>query len=123
MGEVEQLLGVTNEGEQLRHSLIGTIAAWAIDHPDEPAVNSRVFADHIRRMRNAVFEERRGALAKLSRDLVILLREDGQGLSDVQSKGARVLLEGLCERFGYNEDSAGDAAASLLGTRFRDHLV
>lgn len=120
MEEVEDLLGVPDNREQLRHSLISTIAAWAIDHPDEPVVNSKVFADHIRRMRNAVFEERRTALAKLCRDLVIVLRESGEGLSDAQTKAARVLLDGLIQRYGYNEDSAGDAAASLLRERFRD---
>ena len=122
MEEVEALLGASDDPEQLRHALIGTIAAWAIDHPDEPVVNSRVFADHIRRMRNAVFEERRTALAKLCRDLVILLREEGKGLSNVQVKAAQEMLGGLIERFGYNEASAGDAATSLLRERFRDHL-
>ncbi len=120
--EVETLLGVSDDRDRLRHSLISTIAAWAIDHPDEPVVNSRVFADQIRRMRNAVFEERRSALAKLCRDLVILLREEGHGLTEARSKGARVLLSGLVEQFGYNDASAADAAASLLRERFRDHL-
>ncbi|HEY6725659.1 MAG TPA: serine protein kinase PrkA, partial [Polyangiaceae bacterium] len=122
MEEVEDLLGAPDNREQLRHSLISTIAAWAIDHPDEPVVNSKVFADHIRRMRNAVFEERRTALAKLCRDLVIVLRESGKGLSDAQTRAARVLLDGLMTRYGYTEDSAGDAAASLLRERFRDLL-
>src|SRR5690606_2777639 len=44
MEEVEDLLAVPDNREQLRHSLISTIAAWAIDHPDEPVVNSKVFA-------------------------------------------------------------------------------
>jgi hypothetical protein len=122
MGEVETLLGASDDPEQLRHSLINTIAAWAIDNPGQPVNNSRVFADYIRRMRNAVFEDRRAALAKLSRDLVVLLREEGDGLSATQVKAARQLLSGLMERFGYNEASAGDAAASLLRERFREHL-
>ena len=122
MEEVEDLLGAPDDRQQLRHSLINTIAAWAIDHPDEPVVNSRVFADHIRRMRNSVFEERRTALAKLCRDLVMLLRESGKSLSEAQLKAARVLLDGLTQRFGYNDDSAKDAAASLLRERFRELL-
>lgn len=122
MEEVETLLGAQDDAEELRHSLIGTIAAWAIDHPGDPVVNSRVFADQIRRMRNAVFEERRTALAKLCRDLVVLLKEEGEGLADAQKRGATVLLDGLVSRFGYNRDSAGDAAASLLRERFRELL-
>jgi predicted Ser/Thr protein kinase len=123
MDEVEELLGSPDKPEQLRHSLINTIAAWAIDHPDESMNNASIFAGHIRRMRDAVFRERHSAVAKLCRDVVVLLREEGAGLSESQNVAANQCVKELCGRFGYERVSAGDAAVALSRERFRDVLA
>lgn len=120
MDEVEGLLGLGDDRESSRHALINTIAAWVIDHPDEPVDNSRVFAEQIKRMRNAVFQERRGTVANICRDVVTLLRDDGRGLPDARRKVAQALLDVLLKRFGYAESSAADAAAALLQERYRE---
>ncbi|HEY3236701.1 MAG TPA: serine protein kinase PrkA [Polyangiaceae bacterium] len=122
MQEVEALLGTADKAEQLRHSLISTIAAWAIDHPGEQVDNSRVFAGHLKRLRDAVFQERRAAVAKLCRDIVILVREDGAGLDDARRKAARSALDELRKRNGYQDTSAADAAISLVRERFAEVL-
>ena len=120
MDEVETLLGVSDDRESSRHALINTIAAWVIDHPDEPVDNARVFAEQIRRMRNAVFQERRGTVANICRDVVTLLRDEGRGLPDARRKSAEGLLDVLLTRFRYAESSAEDAAAALLQERYRE---
>jgi serine protein kinase len=123
MREVEALLGLPDKPEDLRHGLISTIAAWAIDHPDEPLDNGRVFAPQLRRLRESAFAERRSAVAKLCRDVVMLLREDGSGLNDVRRAAAQKALDVLEARFGYQRGSAGDAAVSLVRERFQDILT
>ncbi|MCA9595349.1 MAG: serine protein kinase PrkA [Myxococcales bacterium] len=123
MQEVEALLGVPDKPETLRHSLINTVAAWAIDHPGQSVDNSRVFAAQLRRMRDAAFAERRIAVARLCRDVVMLLREDGDGLDDARKKAAREVVDRMIRDFGYEEASAGDAAVVLTGARFADLLV
>lgn len=120
--EVERLLGATDKAEQFRRSLINSIAAWAIDHPDETVDNQRVFSDHLRRLREAVFAERRGALAKLCRDIVLLLREEGSGLDSERRKAAEGAVRGLEARYGYIEESAADAAAMMLKHRYAELL-
>ncbi len=122
MREVEQLLGGPDKPEPFRHGLINTIAAWAIDHPGERVDNTRVFPAHLRKLREAVFSERRVAVARLSRDLVVLVKEEGSGLDESQKKAARELLDELARRYGYEQGSATDAAIALVRERFADVL-
>jgi predicted Ser/Thr protein kinase len=122
MQEVETLLGSADAPEELRHSLINAIAAWAIDHPDEPLDHARIFAGQLRKLREAVFAERRTAVARLCRDVVILLREEGTGLDEARRKAARRAVEELKARFGYEDVSVVDAAAVLVSERFADLL-
>jgi serine protein kinase len=120
--EVERLLGVSDKPEAFRHSLINAIAAWAIDHPDEAADNRRVFADHLRRLRDAVYSERRVTLAKLCRDIVLLLREDSAGLDEDRKREARAAVDALNRDYGYIDDSVADVAAVLLRRRYAELL-
>ncbi len=120
MREVEALLGSPDKAEDLRHGLIGSIAAWAIDHPDQPLDNGRVFASQLRRLRESAFAERRVAVAKLCRDVVALLREEGSGLNDARRIAAEKALAVLETRFGYQRGSAGDAAVALVRERYAD---
>jgi len=122
MAEVEALLRVPDEPEQLRHSLINRVAAWAIDHPGEPLDNSRVFAPQLERIRAAVFADRQVVVARLCRDVVVLLREEGSGLDDQQRKAARDVVDELGRRFGYEEASVNDAALVLVRERFAELL-
>jgi predicted Ser/Thr protein kinase len=122
MEEVETLLGAPDEPEELRHSLINAIAAWVIDHPDQPIDHARIFAPQLRRMREAVFAERRTAIARLCRDIVVLLRQEGSGLDEARRTAARRAVDELAKRYGYDDSSAGDAVAVLVSERFGDML-
>ncbi|MCC6214771.1 MAG: serine protein kinase PrkA [Polyangiaceae bacterium] len=122
MRDIEALLGTPDGAEALRHSLIGRVAAWAIDRPGEPIDNRRIFATQIEALRGALYREQRGALARMCRAAVVLVREGGVGLDEDQRRGARRLLDALCARFGYDEPSAVDAAVVLVRGRFADLL-
>jgi serine protein kinase len=122
MEEVESRLGSADRSEGLRRSLVSQIAAWVIDHPDQPIDHGLVFATQLRRLRDAVFGEKRTAIARLCRDLVVLLRAEGTGISEARRTEVRAMLERLRTRFGYEESSAGDAAAALMRERFAETL-
>ena len=122
MEEVERLLDLPDEPKELRHAWIRQIAAWAIEHPNAAVDNSRIFASSIKRLRDAVFQERRAALARITVDLVVLVRDDGKGLTEEAAQTARACLDGLKRRFGYDDVSAADAAAALVKDRFNDLL-
>jgi serine protein kinase len=141
MREVEVLLGVRGKHEDHRRGLISTIAAWAIEHPGQKIVNAVVFPQPMRRIREAVFTERRKGVALLVRDLVTILRarvpeasargaepataakapgtpSGGWGeLHEEQKKNALGALERLIA-MGYCEHCALDAASAVLRARF-----
>jgi predicted Ser/Thr protein kinase len=123
MGEVEALLGMPDKPEHLRHSLINTIAAWAIDHPSAPIDNARVFASYLRRMRDAVFADRRVAVGRLCRDVMVLLRDTGAGLDEPHRAHAERAVEELKRRYGYADSSVTDAAVALVRERFAELLA
>ncbi len=122
MHEVEEILGAGEQPDDIRHGLINSVAAWAIDHPDEPIDHTRIFGSQLRRLRESVFAERRSAVARLCRDVVLLLREEGTGLDLARQTAARRALDVFKQRFGYEDDSAADATGVLLSERFASLL-
>ncbi|MDF3066046.1 MAG: hypothetical protein K0R38_1647 [Polyangiaceae bacterium] len=122
MSEVEALFGSRDKAEDLRHGLINKIAAWAIDHPDQPVDHAKVFGPQLRRLREAVFAERRSAVAKLCRDVILLLKEQGSGLDASRRAAAENTVRQLKARFGYEDSSASDAAVALVRERMASLL-
>jgi predicted Ser/Thr protein kinase len=122
MNEVETLLGSPDKPEDVRNGLINTIAAWAIDHPDEAVDHNKVFGPQLRRLREAVFGERRSAVAKLCRDMLLLLKDEGAGLDNARRAAAQRAVDQLKQRFGYENGSASDAAVALVRERFASLL-
>ena len=103
--------------------LISAIAAWALDHPGQKVDAATVFPQHLRRMREAIFADRRPAVARLARDIVILVREEGVGLDARAPARRRGDDRALIARFGYCRNCAADAASMLVRKRFHDLVV
>ncbi len=120
MTEVESLLGWTGEPDEFRRGMLSKMAAWAIDNPGQRAQVEVVFADHIRKLRDAVFASRRKPLAELCRDIVRMVRDQDGSLTDERKREVRTVLDALTARFGYCDNCACDAAAMLVRQRFHD---
>jgi predicted Ser/Thr protein kinase len=123
MQEVERLLDVKGDPQDWRKNTISSIAAWALDHPNEKVNPVTVFPQHIRRMREAIFGQKRQEVARICRDVVILVRDDGSGLDAERKKDASEALDRLITRAGYCRSCASDAASMLVRKRFQDLLV
>jgi predicted Ser/Thr protein kinase len=119
MQEVERLLEIKSDVDTTRRQIISGFAAWSLDHPGVKADAATVFPHHLRRIRDAVLAERRPAVARLTRDLVILVREAGAGLDAQRRREADQALVRLYS-LGYCESCAGDAASTLLRRRFHE---
>ncbi|MEO6576077.1 MAG: serine protein kinase PrkA, partial [Polyangiaceae bacterium] len=120
MREVERLLDVKVDPHDARKQMISAIAAFAIDHPNakiEPAV---IFPHYLKRMRDAIFGERRPAVAQRARDIEIVIRDEGTGLDEQRKRNAEASIEKLITRFGYCRNCAADAASVLVRRRFHD---
>jgi len=120
MKEVEGLAGWTGEPEEFRRGLLSKMAAWAIENPDKRAQSEVVFADQIRKVRDAVFTSRRQPLAEICRDIVRMVREQDPNLTTDRKAELRAVLDRMASRFGYCDACACDAAAMLVRTRFHD---
>ena len=82
-----------------------------------------MFPQHMRRMREAIFNDRRPAVALLARDVVVLVRDEGTGLDKDRRRGAEGVIARMIEKFGYCRNCAGDAASMLVRKRFHDLVV
>jgi serine protein kinase len=120
MREVERLLDVKVDPDDARRQMLSAIAAFAIDHPNakiEPAV---IFPHYLKRMRDAIFGERRPAVAQRARDIELVIRDEGTGLDDLRKRNAEASIDKLITRFGYCRNCAADAASVLVRRRFQD---
>lgn len=120
MKEVESLVGWTGEPDEFRRGLLSRMAAWALDNPSERARIEVVFAEQIRKLRDAVFAARRKPLAEICRDIVRMVREQDGALTDDRKRELREVLDAMAKRFGYCDQCACDAAAMLVRQRFHD---
>jgi predicted Ser/Thr protein kinase len=116
MQQIEKLLALRGDATEFRRGILSGIAAFSIDHPGEKIDNERVFPQHLRKLREATFVERRKAMGDLCRHLITLVTEDGKGLDAAATKSARAALERLEQR-GYCPWCAHDAASALLRHR------
>lgn len=120
MREVERLLDTKGDAEEVRKQMISAIAAWAIDHPGQKIEPAVVFPHHLKRIRDAIFGERKPAVAARARDIVTLVRDEGTGLDDTRKRNAEATVERMIQRFGYCRNCAADAMSVLVRRRFHD---
>ena len=120
MEEVETLLGNTEDEKIFRESLIGRVAAWAIDNPGRRVEHGVIFRPELTRMRDKVFSDRRSAVARLTRDISMLLREESHGLDEERLQAAQSTIDRLREQFGYSDESTTDAAGALVRGPFAE---
>lgn len=123
MRELERLLDVKGGADDARKQMISAIAAWAIDHPGQKVEAAVVFPHLLRKLRDAIFADKRVEVAKIARDIVVLTRDDGSGLEPSRAREARATLERLATKFGYCEACGGDLASTLLRRRYGDLIV
>jgi predicted Ser/Thr protein kinase len=121
MREVERLLEVKGDAQESRKQTISAIAAWSIDHPGQKIDAAVVFPHLLKRMREAVLADRKPDVARLTRDIVILVRDDAVGLDTARRRDAEAAVARL-ERIGYCRNCAADAASSVIRKRFADLL-
>jgi serine protein kinase len=90
-------------------------------------VNQVVFPELVKRLREAVFAERKKPVALLVRDLTRILRErkeakvekSDKDLNEARRRETEAMLDRL-KALGYDEDSALDAATAVLRHRFAE---
>jgi len=118
MQHVEKLIGMKGDASDFRKGVMSSIAAWSIDHPGQKAEIDKVFPQHIRKLKETAFSERKKTIADLCKWLVTLVQEEGKGLDAAQRKQAQSALDRL-EKVGYCRSCSRDAASGLLRWRLQ----
>jgi hypothetical protein len=119
MKEVERTLEISGRADDFRQSLIAKIGAWSLDHRGQKPVLSEIFADLLRKLRDAYFERHKKTIAKGISDLVMYLSGNEGHLSTESRTRAETALATLTERYGYARESARDLVGALASLRYR----
>jgi len=119
MKEVERTLEVTGRPEDFRQGLIAKIGAWSLDHRGQKPVMSEIFADLLRKLRDAYFEKHKKTIAKGIGDLVKLLTGNEGSLAVDARERAEAALASLTDKYGYSRESARDLVGALASLRYR----
>ena len=120
MREVERTLEITGRADDFRQSLIAKIGAWSLDHRGQKPVLAEIFADLLRKLRDAYFEKHKKTIAQghhRPRDAAVGQRGQpvGRG-ADARRDRAR---DADRRSYGYSRESARDLVGALASLRYR----
>lgn len=118
MDDVESQLGRDVPPETFRSLVISRIAAFRIDHPDDPVDLERIFPDFFARMRDHYFGTKQAALMRIKRGLLVLA-DDPERLDPKERDRVESTLRTLEEEHGYTLETAKEAVGMLISAR--DH--
>jgi len=118
MKSVEEKFGV-DDSNAFRNDLLGAIAAWAIDHPEQDVDYELLFPRYIEQMRQAYFDERRDQVGEIGRAIVAVLEED-DSVEPALREAAQQALQVLIGVYGYERSSAKVALGALVDARYLD---
>jgi predicted Ser/Thr protein kinase len=119
MREVERTLEIPGRADDFRQSLIAKIGAWSLDHRGQKPVMSDIFADLLRKLKDAYYEKHKKTIAKGIADLVMLLSGNEGHLASEARTRADTALATMITRFGYTRESARDLVGALASMRYR----
>jgi predicted Ser/Thr protein kinase len=119
MREVERTLEITGRADDFRQSLIAKIGAWSLDHRGQKPVLSEIFAELLRKLKDAYFERHKKLIAKGVHDLVVLLSGNEGHLSADARTRAEAALATLTDKYGYTPESARELVGALASLRYR----
>src|SRR3954471_13901385 len=119
MKEVERTLEITGRADDFRQSLIAKIGAWSLDHRGQKPVMSEIFADLLRKLRDAYFERHKKTIARGIGDLVKMLSGNEASLSAEARPRTEAALQTLIDKYGYSRESARDLVGALATLRYR----
>lgn len=118
MASVEKKLGA-DDPQEFRNELLGAVANWAIDHPEQDVDYESLFPRYIEDLRQSYFDERRDQVGEIGQTIVALM-EDDDALEDEQREAAQQALQVLVGVYGYERSSAKVAVGALVDARYRD---
>ena len=78
-----------------------------------------IFADHLKKLRDAYFERHKKAITRGVQALVGVLTQNEGGFQPAELEIARAARTALLDKHGYREDSARDLVVQMARLRYR----
>lgn len=120
MSETEDLFGADiRDRASFRNTIIGSIAAYSIDHPGERVDFVKTFPNYFAAMRRSFFEEREKQTRRIMEDILKYFHADGDNLAADDRAQVERTIESLVKTHGYTETSAAEAVAFLHANRYK----
>lgn len=110
----------SDDTEEFRRGIISRFAAWAIEHPGQKLAVGAVLSGHLRRLRDAYFQEHRAKVAATARHALKVVSEEADQLDGEARTAGEALLERLLADHGYCRSCVREALARVIGKRFED---
>lgn len=117
MADVEKRLGVPPpDYRDFREGAVRRIAGWRMDHPEGDLNYADIFREHIARLNDSFYDEKRKHADRIKRDLMTHLTTDTP-LSDDARARVESTLAALRADFGYHPACAIEVVGYLLRQR------
>ena len=122
MTEMESI--VMPEGDDrgdFRRSLIASIGAHKLEHPDDPTIAyEKIFPDLFRRLRDHYFGERKKVIRRVRDNYYRYLNDEAKSLLPKELTQIETMLKTMTTRYKYCDHCARDAILSLMKRRYAD---
>lgn len=116
MQDVEKRLRVpVDGGRDFREGVVHRIAAWRMEHPEGALDYGVIFREHINRLNESFYEEKRKQSTRIRRDLLSYLVDDGAQLEAEVLTRVEKTVAALEQDFGYDRA----CAVEVIGFLFR----
>ncbi len=105
---------------EFRRSLISSVGAYRLDHPDSDIEYALIFPDLFRHLRDHYFDERKRTLRRNKENVLKYLSEDRDSLLERDRQQVEEMLQSMKARFHYCEHCAKDTILFLMRKRYSD---
>lgn len=117
MRRIESLLHLREDVSRFRSNLMTKIAAYSIDHPDEP-INYRIlFPDIYNLLKQSFYRERDRALMIIEQNILKHFTDEKAFLDEKERKEVERALSRMSSKYHYCPNCARDVIAFVLRTR------
>ncbi len=117
MQRIEGLLSLREEVAAFRSNLITKIAAYSIDHPDEPINYRELFPEIYTMLKQSFYRERDRALMIIEQNILKYFTDEQEFLDTRERGEVERALEKMTSKYGYCSNCARDVIAFVLQSR------
>ncbi len=119
IGEVEDMLGVTEGQERFRRDMIARIAAFKLDNPKDNVDYERIFPNYIKKLKEFYFQRQKAQVTRVAKNMMKLEKHRSE-LEDKDIQQVEKVFQTMQERYGYDRACTVQGISYLLKTFYKE---